>query len=211
MQLPRHLLLGLALLTVTLFAPAANAQQGRWNQAFRNTGSQAMKRPGQPLINNNPVYSPFDLSGQTSDLGWYSYPGYPLLHQPAPWPACTMPGTVIYPIHPHPWFAPAPSFQSYSVQNFNIHITPPPIVSNLQPPAENSAPLPLQAATIPLAFDPADPQMLNFAAPARTPAAKKPLQPQPGLPGVAAQPVTAEADQAIVLRGKRKLADGRKR
>ncbi|MGV2338654.1 MAG UNVERIFIED_CONTAM: hypothetical protein LVR18_33100 [Planctomycetaceae bacterium] len=84
--------------------------------------------------------------------------------------------------------------------------------------------LPLQAAHIPLAFDPADPRLLNFAAPAPGQMPIKPAAIAQQLPGVAAQPVPepllpalapepdaaaqrVAAEGGIVLRGKRKLAD----
>ena len=208
------LLSACALLTaLAVNAPHAAAQQGRWNQAFRHTGSQAMKSPVQPRINTSPVYSPFDLSGQTADFGWHPYPGYPLCYSAAPWPVYASPEAVFYPVSPlhhGRWNRHFPIIQSFSIQQFSIQITPPQLVSPPGLPTTDVTQQPLQPPPIPLAFDPADPQLLNFAAPASAKAAMKPPRPEPGLPGVAAQPVPAEVEQGIVLRGKRKLADGRK-
>lgn len=210
------LLFTCALLTVLAAnAPHADAQPGRWSQAFRHTGSQAMKSPGYPHINTNPVDSPFDLSSQTADFGWYSYPNYALSYPTAPWSLYTTPHPPYYPVSPlhygyGRWNTLFPFAQSFSVQQFSIQITPPQLVTAPSPTAADFAQNPLQPAPIPLAFDPADPQLLNFAAPARAAAVNKRPHPNPGLPGVAAQPVPDDAEQGIVLRGKRKLADGRK-
>lgn len=121
-----------------------------------------------------------------------------------------------------------PIVQSYSFQSISIQTVPLPVVSNHRAVAtsgQSFAPrLPMQAAHIPLAFDPADPRLLNFAAPAPGQMPIKPAAIAQQLPGVAAQPVPERllpaiapepdaaaqrvaAEGGIVLRGKRKLAD----
>ena len=218
MRIARLPLLACTLLAAfALLAPCSHAQTGRWNQAFRNTGSQAMKRPSPPQINTSPVHSPFDLSGQTANFSWS---GYPCLHPPliaSPWPIYPNPGILVYPgFQPHysPWHTPFPILQSFSFQSFSLQVTSPlPLpaaptqISKPNTALNPEQPLLLPAA-IPLAFDPADPRLLNFTPP---PAAAKPPKSLPaGLPGVAAQPVPVNSEQGIVLRGKPKLADGRK-
>lgn len=232
------------------FLPSASAQTGRWDQAFRNTGSQAFGQPPSHLPANgnfspNTQLSVFDTDRMVSAGYGFGYPGlpwhygvyspWPVVIQTPPLPRYRTPwgGTgVLYPTIPlagHPWpgfaavdylvcspIAPVsccgawgagpcgglflfPVVQSFSFQSINV-----------------------QANSLPLAFDPADPALLNFAAPARGQVPGPPVAPANQLPGIAAQPVpeplpaAANADAAIrkviadggiVLRGKRKLAN----
>jgi hypothetical protein len=121
-----------------------------------------------------------------------------------------------------------PIVQSFSFQSISVQSGPLPVVSSQQAVENSGQPftplLPLHSAPIPLVFDPADPRVLNLAAPVAGQAPIKPAVLAQQLPGVAAQPVPepvppaaaadidavarrVAAEGGIVLRGKRKLAD----
>jgi len=255
----------------------AFSQSGRWDQAFRNTGSQAFGQPPSHLP-ANAHFSPgsqlsiFNTSGMVSPGYGLTYPGLPWCSGVySPWPVVILTpplprwrtpwgGTgVLYPTIPlagHPWpecaavdclsISPIVPFsccggwgagpcgglfllpvaQSISFQSIQVQAGPL-AAGVLNPPAAafrppQSPPLVLQPNPLPLAFDPADPAVLNFTAPARGQLPGPPVVPANPLPGIAAQPVpkplaaAANADAAvrrvisdggIVLRGKRKLAN----
>ena len=228
----------------------AFSQSGRWDQAFRSTGSQAFGQPPSHLPANghfspNNQLSVFDTDSMVSNGYGFGYPGLPWHYGVySPWPVAIQtpplprwrtawggPG-VLYPTIPlagSPWpefaavdvlyFSPIapvsccgawgagpcgglflfPVVQSYSFQSISV-----------------------QANSLPPAFDPADPQLLNFTAPARGQIPGPPVAVANQLPGIAAQPVPEPlpaaanpdatvrkviADGGIVLRGKRKLAN----
>lgn len=243
----------------------AFSDSGRWSQAFRKTGSQAMGRPqgafsAGGLYSFAPQISVFDSTSFVSDGMGFGYPGvrcyggyyipWPVVIQSPPLPYWRTPwGStgVLYPAIPLAG-SPLESFccsgvwatgpcggvlafpivQSFSFQSISIQTGPLPVVGNHNAAAASgqpfAPPLPLQAAHIPLAFDPADPRLLNLAAPAPGQLPVKPAAFAQQLPGVAAQPVPetlppeavpdpdaaaqrVAAEGGIVLRGKRKLAD----
>ena len=191
------------------------------------------------------VYSPWPVAIQTPPLPrWRTpwggsgvlYPTIPLAGNPWPefaavdvlyfspiapvsccgaWGAGPCGGLLLFPV------VQSCSFQSISVQAGPLAagaMNQPATVS--RPP--QSLPLVLQANSLPPAFDPADPQLLNFTAPARGQIPGPPVAVANQLPGIAAQPVPEPlpaaanpdaaarkvlADGGIVLRGKRKLAN----
>ncbi|MFM7056488.1 MAG: hypothetical protein ACKO2P_06155 [Planctomycetota bacterium] len=113
------------------------------------------------------------------------------------------------------------SFQSIHVQSGPLQMPGPLRTSGVLRPAA-APPVALQAHSLPPAFDPADPRLLNFTAPPRGQFAAAPVARDQPLPGVTAQPIPEPlnapadpdakarkvvADGGIVLRGKRKLAN----
>lgn len=222
----------------------AFSQSGRWDQAFRNTGSQAFGQPPSHLPANrhfspNTQLSVFDTHRMVSAGYGFGYPGLPWHYGVySPWPEFAAVDSLYFsPIAPvgccGAWGAGPcgglflfPVVQSFSFQSISVQAGPLAAGGLNQPDTgfrpPQHPPLVLQPNSLPVAFDPADPSLLNFTAPARGHVPGPPVAPANQLPGIAAQPVPEPlpaaanpdatvrkviADGGIVLRGKRKLAN----